>query len=226
MILIATFVPFDHLNDMVSSGILIAFCMTDSALVLLRHESPKNRPKLVEKFLCVMNLSAFAFSTCYTHLWEYTAGRIVATVSMIAMIVVTSGMYFSCDPAQDFGGSVRASPSLHSIKYGITQLLGGSTVGITGENCSSYFSTPGMPFVPLGGIFVNWYLITQMELESIGLLLGFLLLAVVYYFCYGAHHSVGRNTDRWDEFIPLEVVKSKNDDLESFERDDQSMLTM
>lgn len=39
MTVIAVFVPFDPLNDMISAGVLIAFNFTNSCVILLNHKA-------------------------------------------------------------------------------------------------------------------------------------------------------------------------------------------
>ena len=51
LVTIATFVPFRFLDDLISSGILIAFTLTDTSVILVRHESPKDRPRLLKTLL-------------------------------------------------------------------------------------------------------------------------------------------------------------------------------
>ena len=49
MTFLATFVPFTLLDDFVSAGILMAFSVTNSSLMLLRMHSPENQPFFLEK---------------------------------------------------------------------------------------------------------------------------------------------------------------------------------
>jgi APA family basic amino acid/polyamine antiporter len=42
MTLIACFIPFTYLNDMISAGVLVSFSLTDSSLLILRRESSGN----------------------------------------------------------------------------------------------------------------------------------------------------------------------------------------
>jgi hypothetical protein len=48
MTLIAAAVPFDYLDSLVvSAGILVAFSISDSCVVLMRQESPADKPFLL-----------------------------------------------------------------------------------------------------------------------------------------------------------------------------------
>ncbi len=56
MVVIATLVPFAYLDDLISAGILLAFSLTDASVVLLRCESPKRNPFLLQKLLFAFNV--------------------------------------------------------------------------------------------------------------------------------------------------------------------------
>ena len=182
VVLIASFVPFEHLNDMISAGILVAFCMTDSSLIIMRHESPINEPGKVERQIATFNISALIFGISLTHFHEYIIGNLITVFSALRMITCLKQLY-QCPQATLFGGSIRASQYKGSVDMRV----------------DSYFKTPMLPFFPCMGIFVNCYLISQLELVGIALLLGYLSAAAIFYFCYGMQHSVGANGG-WEEY--------------------------
>jgi len=57
-----------------------------------------------------------------------------------------------------------------------------------------YYRAPMVPFVPLLGIYVNWYLVAQLELTGIALLLVYIGAATVFYYTYGLRHTRRRRT--------------------------------
>lgn len=88
MTLIATFVPFTYLDDLISAGILVAFTLTNSCLVLLRCKRKKKyslvKPQLstkneqgndnddsstwfLEFLLILYNTLCFITAICWTH---------------------------------------------------------------------------------------------------------------------------------------------------------------
>ena len=77
IVLVASFVPFAHLNDMISAGILVAFCMTDSALVIMRHESPADDQGKVEKNLGIFNALCLVFGISLTHFHDSIQGNVM-----------------------------------------------------------------------------------------------------------------------------------------------------
>jgi len=175
VIFTATFIPFLHLNDMISASVLIAFSMTDSSLILLRQESPKESPFLLEKFLCVFNIASFLSGLLLTH---YSAdsylSKYMSMMMLTVAIVSCLGIWIFCPSCSRFGGKR-------------------SIISNSDDDESSYFKSPLYPFLPCAGMFINWYLICQMELTGILLLIAYLVVAVLYYFHYGAHNSVGNN---------------------------------
>ncbi len=180
VVIIASFVPFEHLNDMISAGILVAFCMTDSSLIIMRHES--DEPGKVERQVALFNISALVFGISLTHFYDYVVANLITAFSVLCMITCIKRLY-QCPQATLFGGSIRASQYKGSVDMRV----------------DSYFKTPWLPFFPCLGIFVNCYLISQLELIGIALLLGYLSAAAIFYFCYGMHHSVGANGG-WEQY--------------------------
>ncbi len=74
------------------------------------------------------------------------------------------------------------------------------------------------------GIFVNCYLISQLELVGIALLLGYLAAAALFYFSYGMHHSVGANGG-WDEYVITPIALNNNSDDEQTGDGEKARLT-
>jgi len=178
MVIIAALIPFDNLNDMISAGILVAFAMTDASLVLMRYDSPDDNEGLVDRLLSWFNFAAFVFSVAVTHFWENLFGKIASFALALILILCLYGLAYTCTPAQTFGGKTRKSHD------------GSDDMSMSS---SAYFKTPLMPYIPCLGMFVNWYLIAQLELFGIGLFLAFLAAVCIFYFSYGRRHSVGNN---------------------------------
>jgi APA family basic amino acid/polyamine antiporter len=201
MIIIASFVPFDHLNDMISAGILLAFCLTDSSLILMRTESPDTEPFKVERMLLLFNLASLLFGVTMSHFFHFFLGKILMVLSVFQLFKSFGGIWFGCNTAQHFGGKTR--------RY-------------YGDRCAdieenAYFKTPLLPFVPCFGIFINWYLIGQLEVYGICLLLGFIFAVTLFYFSYSRHHSVGNNGGWNEDGTPRRIDNFTTDHNENFE---------
>ena len=178
MVIIAALIPFDNLNDMISAGILIAFAMTDASLVLMRYDSPDDNEGLVDRLLSWFNFASFVFSVAITHFWGSLLGKITSFVFALKLIHCLYELAYKCTPAQTFGGKTRKS---HDGSENMSM------------SSNAYFKTPLMPYIPCLGMFVNWYLIAQLELLGISLLLVFLVAVCIFYFSYGRRNSVGNN---------------------------------
>ena len=184
-VLVSTFVPFKHLNDMISAAVLMALNITDTSLILLWHESPTETPYLADNLLMIFHAACLAVCLVLTRFLDTTWGSALSLVLALVMLMCVCGVYQWCPKSEIFGGQ-RRRPK--------------------GDSDTGYFQTPLVPFWPCVGIFINWYLFALLELEGILGMLGFLALSAIYYFYYGVHHSVG-NKGGWGT-IP-EVVSER-----------------
>jgi APA family basic amino acid/polyamine antiporter len=172
MTIFATFIPFEYLDDFVSAGILIAFSTTNCSLVIMRRESPQSDPSLLAKLLAGYNLSSFLTCITISHGLHLVIGWLFAVLFGILCIVLVVKISRQCPPSSTFG---NVSDVCHMY-----------------DTNKRYFSTPWVPAIPCLGIFVNYMLISQLSMFGICLLLTYCVLLVVFYFIYGARHSVGR----------------------------------
>jgi APA family basic amino acid/polyamine antiporter len=185
MTFIASFVPFENLNDMISAGVLVAFSMTNSSLILLRHESPDSSPFLLEKMLTTYNVLALVTALLVTYCFTSVLGIVVTSLSCVVTLLSCVLMKAFCPEASFFGGKTRTT----------TQHM---QVGVKPVEEEEY-RTPMLPFVPCLGIFMNWYLIAQLSLTGMVMLVVFLAAAIAFYFSYGYVYSVGNNGG-WEAF--------------------------
>lgn len=72
------------------------------------------------------------------------------------------------------------------------------------------YRVPYMPYPPLIGIYVNYFLVAQLEWWGILMIFGYFGLAAFIYFAYGAKHSVG-NTTGWSELLGETHVSDQDD---------------
>jgi len=186
MTLIASFVPLEYLNDLISAGVLVAFSMTNSSLLLLRHESPDDAPGLLEKLLTWFNALCFLSSLALAHLCTSLFGKMLTGLCCLLAFVACVLIHRWCPPAAYFGGKARRKTTQHMTV---------GTVAVSEE----YFRTPLLPYVPCLGIFVNWYLVAQLTWRGLAFLAWFLSCAIFFYFSFGYYFSVGNNGG-WDSF--------------------------
>eukprot|EP00521_Asterionellopsis_glacialis_P015531 CAMPEP_0195309772 /NCGR_PEP_ID=MMETSP0707-20130614/38905_1 /TAXON_ID=33640 /ORGANISM="Asterionellopsis glacialis, Strain CCMP134" /LENGTH=438 /DNA_ID=CAMNT_0040374069 /DNA_START=305 /DNA_END=1619 /DNA_ORIENTATION=- len=153
MTLMSAFVPFSYLDDFVSAGILIAFSVTNTSLVLLRHEAPEDKPFLLEKLPAFTNLLSFATALIACHAFDSPTGMSLVLCFSVTIILLSVYMSRSC-PRTTFGGKRAIS-----------------------NDTTRYFKTPLLPHIPVLGNFANWYLVAQLSFLGIFLLLLYVCLA-------------------------------------------------
>jgi APA family basic amino acid/polyamine antiporter len=158
---------------MISAAVLTALNITDTSLVLLWHQSPNEKPHLAENLLVMFHMACWVVSFLMMRYLHTRWGQMLCLVAALTMLVSMLGVYQWCPKCDNFGGQRRRKR--------------GSTL-----ECGS-FRTPFVPFWPCIGIFLNWYLLAQLDLSGILGLLGFLASSTVYYFLHGIHHSIGNN---------------------------------
>ena len=166
MTLLATFVPFKYLNDLISAGILVAFSMTNSSLVLLRCESPQARPQLLHQTLLLYNTLCLVTGLSLTR-------NVYPTLTVLSGLLTLSTflyMWCKCPRLSVFGGSILRMDENNDDND-------------DEEEEDSYFETPLVPWTPCLGMFVNWYLVAQLSWFGLLLLMGYLGLTTVWYAC-------------------------------------------
>ena len=164
---IATCIPFNYLNDLISAGILLAFSLTDASVIILRQTSPASKPFLLQQLLFAFNLLSFTMGLLLQFESKGNVGQVLSGCNFLALAVIIFSIANYCPKNQS-------------------------------EEGGDYFETPFIPYLPLLGQFLNWYLIGQLEVQGLLLLLGYIGLAIVFYFFYGAKHSFG-NTIGWNQ---------------------------
>ncbi len=200
MTVVATFVPFSYLDDLISSGILVAFCMTDSCLILMRHEAPVHRPKFLSRTLIVYHILCLTSGMLLSHVPQ---GAYISIPFLLLTAAMPLLIHMRCPKSKTFGGSIlhRHNSNLEAtVNSSGNTIIGVMNDDTNGDNNSSdphpensYFQTPCVPFLPCLGIFINWYLVSRLELAGLGFLLLYLGLVAVWYFTCCAQNSIGNS---------------------------------
>ena len=192
MTIIAAFMPFTYLDDLISGGILMAFSMTNSSLILMRHESSDGNPHLLQWTLFRFNLLSFITGLIIKHLIEFMIGKVFIFITFCLTWRECIQISRNCPKVLIFGGKSASNDS----------------VPMSQEN---FFTTPFVPFLPCLGIFVNWYLIAQLELLGMLFFMLYIGLAIIYYFGYSVRNSFG-NTKGWKQYDSIGDVETISDD--------------
>lgn len=151
MVLIASFVPFTVIDDTISSAVLVVYSMTDSSLLLLRLSSPDSSPRLLKKLILTFNGMCYVSGLLWVHVTSTFWGKCLAIVSTTFTVLGCFCIYATCPEGK--------CPA---------QELG-------------HYRTPFLPFFPCVGIFINWYLVSQLSLIGNLILLGTMGITVTCY---------------------------------------------
>jgi len=207
LIFIATFVPFEHLNDTISCAVLLALSLTDSSLILLWHEAPYDdngenhstgkeshrAQQLVLAFHAACVVSS-ALLTHGPHVLGPICGPLVGLLAILVVAVIPYCITVQCPRAKVFGGR-RHHHYYHHEELQLRQ----------DDDSGGYFRTPLVPYWPCLGIFINWYLVMQMSIRGMAGLLLVLSISSIYYFIshFYFHQHPRRNSDVDDESLLL-----------------------
>jgi hypothetical protein len=163
---------------MISCAVLVALIISNTSLILMWHEDATNpESTLVECLLLVFHAAALINAVTATRFLDSAPGVFVAALASCVMFASAYGVYKLCPRAERFGGK--------------RQHYHGDQV----KTDSGYFVTPLLPFWPCIGIFVNYYLVAQLDFGGVAGLLSFWLLVIAYYFFFAVQHSIGGNAE-------------------------------
>lgn len=90
MIIIATIVPFMHLDDIISSGILIAFTLTNTSVILVRCASPKDKPCMLERLLITFHLLSIISGLLIKEITMNAIRGLTLLLCIVSIIIVGS----------------------------------------------------------------------------------------------------------------------------------------
>ena len=252
MTLLATFVPFSWMDDAISVGILFAFNMTNTALILMRCSSCRNNNSNSggnynkvgagheegEEVIAVDEVNGIVSSSYPSQSLQQRGSsslgsHLVCYHFAALMAGVTSHLDTTTNPTTS--RSIQIGASLATLAYAVFLHRKFPSTGSFGDNNSSVklsqrrvsssvncqddddhnknddnndnddesrkhrlrrhhnnsnddddvvFKVPLCPFLPLVGIYLNWYLISQLEWSGMFLLLIFLIIiSGLYLFC-------------------------------------------
>ena len=147
----------------------------------------------MKRLLSWFNVVSFGFVIASTHFIENVVGKIVALLCVYKALSCVARLRLECTPVVTFGGRNRKGAMMDMRMDG-----------------NAYFKSRCMPYVPLLGTFVTWYLIAQLELIGIVYLVGFLAVISIFYFSYGRRHSIG-NSGGWEQQETMNGSESNNE---------------
>ena len=159
MTLVALFVPFTYLNDMISAGVLLSFNLTNSSLIIVRKQHATKSRYCLE-YVTYYNILCFISAMLFIYVDLSSVWLLFPILSLVGVFFIIYQLAANCveteDPEKEF-----------------------------------QYRVPYMPFTPLIGIYLNYYLVAQLQWYSLLMILGYVFLGIVFYFSYSMKHSIG-----------------------------------
>jgi len=218
LILIATFIPFEHLNDTISCAVLLALSLTDSSLILLWH---KDKPPLSyghdgnvdhmnsskhhttaaaaveELYVAQYLMLAFHVACCIasallthgSHVMGSTFGFYTSsTLSMFVVMAIPYWITVQCPHSTMFGVRQHHHPHYHPVA---AQLDDDSDNGIRGNNNERDVSDYFQtPFIPYWPHLGTFInWYLMMQMNIHGMAGLLLVLAVLSLYYFVSHYS-------------------------------------
>ncbi|KNC86685.1 hypothetical protein SARC_01154 [Sphaeroforma arctica JP610] len=172
MSIIAGCVPFDILWDMISLGVLVSFCLTNSALICTRLSGPEGNNKITG---CLIFIWAASFSGEYM-LWKgYFEGYFDSGVDNSTL-----------NDAVLYGAIALIAATL-LVAIGMTFMF--KEVEESKAETGRVFYAPLVPLLPVVGINLNFFLMAQISWINLAYLAIVIAVSLVWYLVYGIGHS-------------------------------------
>lgn len=179
MTVLATVVPFSLLDDCISVGILLAFNMTNSSLILMTCKSlPQCSSNWLSKQLFLFQVLSFAAGISS----RITSALWVTTSLVIATAMSAFWLHHWTVRQEHFGEVYIAASPEDALDIHAT------------VNRPGAYRTPFVPLLPLFGIAMNTSLIAQLELNGLALLALYLfVVSLLYWICCKGNYGWRRD---------------------------------
>jgi len=168
MVLLAVFMPFDSLWNMVNIGVLMSFNLTNSSLIMVRYRSgSKGSGKVAGSLIGALWL--FAAVTSYTF-WKglYEPSSAGGDVSITAGIVSALGL-------------AATVATMIALQF---KMIMKDEVGTELSENKEVFKCPAVPFIPGTAILVNFLMMATMSWKDHIYTAILMIVFVVVYIAY------------------------------------------
>ena len=189
--LIAVFVPFSYLDDMISAGVLFSFNLSNSSVVIIRQGSVQRSDlgwHLCSKLLVAFHVLAIGLAYCSAQMVNNAVYNdpilvISSTVLFAGLLAIGVIIDYRCPENPD-------------------------------PEAVNQYRIPFMPYPPLIGIVINYVLIAQLSALGLVLILFYLLTALIYYFvyCIGRDDAIVLSNKDDDSGLLLKSAKAGTGD--------------
>jgi len=217
VVLLALLVPFQYMDDLISSGALFLFSLTDCCLLTLRYKTRSesflgNTSDIDDtvsilsivavkehlslgRSLVLLNVFSLLSGLCFAYIPISTVKCSLAITFAVLVLLITLYIEFFCDQAE----SNRFA--LEGDGYGIGK---------------PRFRTPLVPYLPSLGIFLNWFMVANIGWIGIAMLAAYLLGGILLYgaICSGKSECTEANISATLNYQGHEILpESANEDL-------------
>lgn len=199
-VLVATFVPFNTINDLISAGILFSFILSNMSLILLRAEIRLKDLEAEQVRDSAENKNCLSLAPLYkVHriIWVglYVAFSAAVAYSWLRAEIIGLTIFFACC-------NVLALLMMYILYFHNFQQP---------EDERPSFYVPLMPLLPALAIQINWLLFVLIGPTGDWSVLALIAISIVSYFMYGFRKSVGRITNEWDPITISDMADKESE---------------
>ncbi len=212
VVFLALLVPFQYMDDLISSGALFLFSLTDCCLLTLRYKTRsesflRNTSDVDDtasifsivavkeqlslgRILILLNVFSLSSGLCFAYIPILEAKYSLAIIFAILTLLITLYIAFFCEEVE----SNRFA--LEGDGYGIGK---------------PRFRTPLVPYLPSLGIFLNWFMVANIGWIGIAMLGAYLLSGLLFYgaICSGKSACTEENTDVTSSYRDREIFPGR-----------------
>ncbi|CAM9850621.1 unnamed protein product [Discosporangium mesarthrocarpum] len=177
---VALVAPFAGLDDVISAGVLLIFCVTNSAVIVVRRSK----------------LEPVSQGPCRPLVLVFNALCLVGGF----LLRVISDLVSQREGGQEIGWLGMSEVTALGLMAGLAFFVAGAVMvavaGLPEQPAELYgegaFHAPLSPWAPALGIVTAWLLMAQLSWEGLLASAWALLAVVVWYTLYGVRHSIGQ----------------------------------
>lgn len=174
------------LTDMISIGTLLAFTMVCGGIIVLRFTPEEQSDSRVWNSQDDYSTIVWGRFPFVERIARFSAKMLIPLIFIWALVALVFSILYRNEVDYFF--------YLILIPFALVPFVALYT--IRPQSIPNTFVCPLVPLVPLIGMFVNIFLLSQKELSGVYYFLGWLFLGFIIYFAYGFWHSKLRITNK------------------------------
>ena len=180
IVLIATFIPFEYMDDLISAGVLFLFSLTDCCLLTIRYKSPS------ESFLGENAMGNDERSSYMSMDRTFSVGNQLVLINAFSFASGLSFAYCETDRLKYFLSAIFAILTWAVTFYiaRCCQESDSTHYALEGDGYGTgrkRFRTPFVPYLPAFGIFLNSFMMAHIHWVGLVMLAGYLFIGITGY---------------------------------------------